>query len=81
VPCRCTARRALRASEARGLQWRGGGGEAAWRQRRTVAARANRASGGGRERELRSEGERGGEGRGCSGVYIGGRGASERGNV
>jgi hypothetical protein len=26
------------------------------------------------ERELRSEGERGGEGRGCSGVYIGGRG-------
>jgi hypothetical protein len=34
-----------------------------------------------RERELRSEGERGGEGQGCSGVYIGGWGASERGNV
>jgi hypothetical protein len=30
-------------------------------------------------RELRSEGERGGEGQGCSGVYIGGRG--QRGGV
>jgi hypothetical protein len=31
-------------------------------------------------RELRSEGERGGEGRACSRVYIGGQGALGRGN-